>query len=88
MTNRGFTALVSLFSDHLKDAVRRVALLTGKSLILVQERFNMELIGAKNRRRLGTRELVGLEGIESQSPTNGIAAASFFFRKLANAFVL
>ena len=88
MTNRRFTALVTLFSDHLKDAVRRVALFAGKLLILAQERFNTELVGTKHRSRLGARELVGLEGIESQSPTNGIAATSFFFGKLANAFVL
>jgi len=88
VTNSGFATRVALFLDQFKNPVRRVALFSGKLLILAQERFNASLIGAKDRSRFGLFQSVGFGGIGRDRTSDCIAATSFFSRQLANAFFL
>ncbi len=88
VTNGGFAALVALFSENLKDPVGGVALFAWELLIVAKKGLNAGLVRAKNRGRPGARQLVRLQGIIGNGSSNGIAAASFFFGNLANAFFL
>src|SRR3989442_567713 len=63
VTYGGFAALVSLFSENLKDPMCGVALFAWEPIILVKKGFGSGLVGTKNRRWLRARQLVRLEGI-------------------------
>lgn len=83
-----FTAPVSLGLDDFKDAMRGVALFAGYLFILLEQRLNTRLIGAKDGRRSRPRQLVGLGRCIGNGFFNGLTAVACFSGDLANAFLL
>src|SRR5713101_478944 len=58
LTKPGFTALVSLGSDDLKDPVDRVTLLVRQVVVFAKKSFDSRLVGAKDRRRFRASDVI------------------------------